>query len=294
MPGRIAAVTIATPDLAGSVAAYCDYLGYEVLTREPVQAAVARQWGVPTLAGRAAALLGPGGAHDSVLRFVESPVASGYTPFRHVGWNAAEHVVQDCDAAALKLADSPFRIIGPPADLSFTDRIRALQAVGPSNEVLYLTQVKGPVPGFDLPTARHFVDRVFIMILGGADLEALLEFYHAHFGTPKPAAMDTVISVISAAYGQPLATKHKLSAVPIGHQSYIEADQMPAAVTPRPQLPGDLPPAISMVSFEVPALPASLPWVATPTALTGAPYSGRRAGGLHGAAAEWIELIEQP
>jgi len=54
--------------------------------------------------------------------------------------SAAELIVDDVDALAAELASSPFRIIGGPADLSFSDQIRAMQVVGPAREVLYLTQ----------------------------------------------------------------------------------------------------------------------------------------------------------
>ncbi|GIS85687.1 MAG: hypothetical protein CM1200mP17_02550 [Woeseia sp.] len=38
---------------------------------------------------------------------------------------------------AIKLSNSEFEIIGPPADLSFTDQIRAMQVIGPSSEILF-------------------------------------------------------------------------------------------------------------------------------------------------------------
>ena len=47
---------------------------------------------------------------------------------------------------AAELASSPFRIIGGPADLSFSDQIRAMQVVGPAREVLYLTQADQTPP----------------------------------------------------------------------------------------------------------------------------------------------------
>ena len=54
--------------------------------------------------------------------------------------------VDDVDALAAELASSPFRIIGGPADLSFSDQIRAMQVVGPAREVLYLTQADQTPP----------------------------------------------------------------------------------------------------------------------------------------------------
>jgi hypothetical protein len=75
-------------------------------------------------------------------------------------------------------------------------------------------------------------------------------------------------------------------------QSYIEADHMPEATLPRVAREGELPPAISMVTFVVKTLPEGLTWLAPPRALPQAPYHGRRPAGCVGAAGEWIELIE--
>ena len=62
------------------------------------------------------------------------------------GWNAAELIVEDVDGLAVQLENSPFKIIGSPADLSFTKNIRAMQVMGPANEILYLTQFKNNRP----------------------------------------------------------------------------------------------------------------------------------------------------
>jgi hypothetical protein len=52
---------------------------------------------------------------------------------------------------------------------------------------------------------------------------------------------------------------------------------------------------MALVSFAVRSLDArALPWAVPPTARAEAPYDGRRAGVLVGAAGEWIELVETP
>lgn len=91
------------------------------------------------------------------------------------------------------------------------------------------------------------------------------------------------------------AASHELAALALKGQSFIEADHMPAGTLPRVALEGELPPAISMISFEVDRLPESeyLRWLAPPAVLTGEPYQGRRAGVCLGSAGEWIELIER-
>lgn len=56
-----------------------------------------------------------------------------------------------------------------------------MQVRGPSGEVLYLTEVKAEIPGFDLPFAGSFVDYPFIVILGGHSLEEINSFISRTF-----------------------------------------------------------------------------------------------------------------
>ena len=182
MLGRIATVTINTPDLPAAVAAYQRYLGYRVVDDGALGRDTARAWARPALASARAVILEPASGSDTYLRFVEGPAYADYQPFACLGWNAVELIVADVDSLAGQLAGSPFRLIGAPADLSFTDKIRAMQVVGPAREVLYLTQIKERLAAFDTPEAAAFVDRAFIVILGGSSLDLLQDFYHGQFG----------------------------------------------------------------------------------------------------------------
>ena len=291
--GPISCVTIAAPELQRMIDTYRLYLGYELVDHGRVLAAQAQLWGRPTLAGRRYAIMLPGGEGTTSFRFVESPASPAYVPFRHLGWNAAELMVQDTDAVAARLADSPFQVIGPPADLSFSDKIRAMQVLGPARESLYLTSFKEKLPEFDTPDPTHFIDRVFIVILGGRTATELNAFYTHHFDVGTAPVIPGVISVVSKAHGLPLDTKHELAAIALTGQSYIEADTMPASTLPRSHAGEELPPAISMVSFGVDRLPETLRWVSEPQLLPQAPYHGRRAALTVGAAGELIELIER-
>jgi len=291
--GPISAVTIAAPELQHMIDSYQLYLGYELVEHGKVTPQLAALWNRPGLAGRRFALMLPEGEGRTFLRFVESKPAAGYQPFRHMGWNAAEIMVQDTDAVAARLVESPFRIIGPPADLSFSDKIRAMQALGPAHEGIYLTSFKEKIPEFDVPEADRFVDRVFIVILGGAAISGMNEFYRRQFAAPVAPVMTAVISVISQAHGLPPDSKHSLAAIQLAGQCYIEADEMPAGTLPRVAEGDELPAAISMVSFEVAQLPdGELPFLAPAQVLPHAPYYGRKAAVCTGAAGELIELIE--
>jgi catechol 2,3-dioxygenase-like lactoylglutathione lyase family enzyme len=292
--GPISCVTVAAPELQRMIDAYQLYLGYELVDHGRVAPAQAQLWARPGLAGRRYALMLPGGTGNTFFRFVESRPSPGYAAFRHMGWNAAELIVQDTDAAAARLVDSPFSIIGPPADLSFTDKIRAMQVLGPSRESLYLTMFKEKMAEFDSPDAKHFIDRTFIVILGGPSVAVISDFYSKHLGVAPAPLMSGVISVLSNAHGMPPDTPHELAALALRGQSFIEADAMPAGTLPRSSDGDELPPAISMVSFGVDARPSTVDGLAPPAALPQAPYHGRRAGVCVGAAGELIELIETP
>ena len=153
MLGRISTVTITAPDLPAAVAAYQRYLGYRVVDDGALGREMARAWGRPQMAGQRAVLLEPESGAETYLRFVQGPAYVEHEPLSCVGWNAAELIVEDVDALADELANSPFRIIGRPADLSFSDQIRAMQVVGPAREVLYLTQIRQKLAAFDTPVA---------------------------------------------------------------------------------------------------------------------------------------------
>jgi len=49
--------------------------------------------------------------------------------------------------------------------------------VGPGREILALTQINHPVPGYDLPVARSAVDQIFAAIQGARDLDRTRDFF---------------------------------------------------------------------------------------------------------------------
>ncbi len=288
MIGPIQCVTVTVPDLAHAVRTYRAYLGYEPFHEERLTAAQADYLGAPALAGADGALLRPAAGGDFCFRFIAQPLPPGYRPLTTWGWNAAELIVSDVDRLAAELADSPFRIVGPPEDLSFSDAIRAMQVIGPAEEVLYLTMVKEPLPGFDLPRPACPVDRTFIVILGGTDMAAMQRFYHGSFGVPEAPAMEARISVLSRALDLPADTMHPIAAMPLAGRCLIEVDDYPAATTPRDCPPGGLPPGIAMVSFAADKLPDDLP----AGHFSAPPYDGARSALTTGAAGELVELIQ--
>jgi len=286
-------VTMSAHDLSAVERAYHDYLGYKVVERGRVIRALAGVWGAPATAGRAYLLMQPQSGEKVYLRFVQSEPTEGYAPLRTLGWNSTEILVQDVDGLAEKLANSPFRIIGPPRNLSSIESIRAMQVIGPANEVLYLTHIPPGGTGFNLGSARTFVDRVFIVVLGGSDMQAMRDFYANKMKLAVTELSGVRISVLSNAHGLDSAHKHKLAIARLPERFLIEIDEYPKSAVARPRRGGDLLPGMAMVSFDVESLDdLGLALIHPPAKIDAAPYNGRRVAVTIGAAGEMIELIE--
>ena len=291
MLGPIRAVTTTANDLNAIIADYSHYLGYRVVKRGAISMDTATGWGAPAVAGKPFVVMMPESGVGVYLRFVEQRAPAGFQPMTSWGWNATEILIQDVEALATRLASSPFRIIGPPKALDGLPDIHAMQVIGPANEALYLTWKRPVTP--DVLVAHSFVDYCFIAVAGGPDIEAMRDFYRTTFGNDSGAARAVHIGVLSDANHLPPETTHPLSTVTLGEGSKIELDQYPPGTGPRAVAQGDLPPGMSIVTFEhgrfdgVPLKPiggihpATLP-----------PYPEHRSMTIRGAAGELIELIE--
>ena len=247
--GRITAVTITSPDLNQVVDIYSDYLNYRLISSSRVNTDQAKNWDAPNLENSEMVYMSPESSDDFFFRFVEQTIDEDYVPFGTYGWNAAELIVSDVDRSAEKLIGSPFEVIGEPADLSFTDQIRAMQIMGPSKEIIYLTEFKSKLDEFDSPSPRCDIDQTFIVILAGEDLDEMQSFLHDTLSIEKAPPMQSRIRAISKVFGLPEETKYKSAALAIKDQSLIELDEMPSKAGPRACRPGYLPSGISIVSF---------------------------------------------
>jgi hypothetical protein len=293
MLGQIRAVTTTASDLDAVESAYAEHFGYRVVEKGVVAEGTAAGWGAPAVAGRKLLVMAPASGAECYLRFVEQDLPEGFKPMTTFGWNSTELVVQDTDALQEKLKGSPFHIQFPPRSLDGLPDIRAMQGTGPAGEILYLTWIQRPIPGHDLPVAQSFVDKCFITILGGPDMEAMRSFYKETFGNQAGPVAEPRILILSDAYGLPSDTRHKLSTVPLGGQTLIEIDEYPASATARPRPPGGLPPGMAIVTFEHTDI-ASLAdrCLAPPAPSQLAPSAGNPTATLIGAAGELIELVE--
>ena len=287
-------VTIMASDLLQVEQAYRDELGYRVVRRGAVAGDLATSWNAAALAGRDYVILQPSSNEPVYLRFIEDTSGVAVEPMKTEGWNAVEILVQDPDALASALDRSEhFNVVGRPRYLTEKQNIKAMQALGPANELIYFTNISDPEKsGFELQPAKTYIDRVFIMVAGARDHSALGEFYRTVLGMTVTAPMPYRISVLSQAYGMPVETRHELSIAQLSERFLLELDRYPEAALPRPAAPGSLPAGIAMVTFEVAEWNPDLPYIAAPAMQSSFPYLGRRAGVLVGAAGEYIELVE--
>jgi hypothetical protein len=233
-PGPVICCVLITADLNASVGAYCDWLFQTVTSRFTLDDASARAIGYPELAGTAAASLANHRGRQWLL-MLEAPDATPRNPLSTHGWLAQEILVDNVDGLIESLADSPFTVLRPPADLDVSDRIRASQVRGPAGEILYLTQVKGPVAPFDLPLCEAEVDHLFIPVLSTPDRDASLDDYAA-LGASEGLRFDTRISVVNQELGLPLEQRHPVATLQLRGPALIEIDHISAA-TPAPSAP---------------------------------------------------------
>jgi hypothetical protein len=285
-------ITLCAPDLHEMERAYRQTLGYTLVDRGWVSAPLSREWHAPNMSGHEYVLLRPASAANVYLRIIQTAAAERYRPMRSFGWNAVEMKVQDPDALAGKLREpaSGFSVVGEPRPLGPASPIRAMQATGPAHEVLYLTKL----PDVDHhPAARTFVDRPFIVVLGNRSLADASHFWHDTLGVDSGPPIRLRMTVLNEAFGLDIETVHPLSLARLSADDAIEMDQYPSQAMERPQRAGELPPAISLVSFETDSLQSVSRLLLAPAVpLDEAPYHGRRAGTLRGPSGELIELIE--
>lgn len=269
-------------------------LRYRTVAAGVVGTSEAAAWGAPAMAGSRFALMQPESGREVYIRLVQAAEAAGWRPMATEGWNAVELLVQDPEVLARRLAYSrDFTIVGEPRFLTDQHNILALQATGPANELLYLTRINDPSKSvFDLGFAESWVDRVFIMVVGGRDLRLLRDFYGNTLGMPVSEPLEYRIAVLSQHYGLPEEHLHRLAVAQLPGQFLLEMDEYPQAVQPRAALPGRLPPGVAMVSFQVDDLPAdTLPLRGPPRRLDAPPYNGAMSATLVGPAGEVVELV---
>ena len=287
--------TISTSDVDRLAHLYDHWLDYKVRERGRVPAELAASWGAPKAAGQPYVLMSSDAAPDVFIRAVRAPAARHYQPMTTYGWNAIEIIVDKPDEIRERLRDSPFQVIGEPAQLGGYPSIRAFQVQGPSGEVLYLTAETLDRSKSILPLPNGPVGRVFIMVVAGPDIEKQLDWFATNFGMTRGTVRQRSVSVLRNAQHLRPDELLPLTTLRLAQPgNLIELDGYSAKTGPRGVSAGHLPPGVAMASFTVRSLDALHVSFITPAAThMGLAYQGHRSATARGASGELIELIEE-
>lgn len=292
---RIEIATHCVPDVGVCIAPYQEFLNYRLVAAGAIPQALAEVWATPGMAGRRYALLQPESGAPVYLRFIETGNSGGYWPPVTQGWLSTEILATDPDAVLELLRDTAFSHVSGPIDLFPTPKsARALQMAGPAGELMYFTRLLPGGSRFALHGATTFVDRPFIIMLGGTSMTDFHHFYGTVLGQRLFPMAPFPIKQMSRVLELPEATTYPVTMAGLPGRSFmLELEELPADVERRTVPPGQLPEGLAMISFaSAPLAELALEWRATPQAIECAPYSGRRVVVVEGPAGEWLELID--
>jgi hypothetical protein len=290
--GPILSATFVSPDPEAAARDYIAHLDQIVVDRRPVPEDLAQAWGAPAVAGRPMVLLRPRSAEPGWIRIIQGdPAPAAFTTF---GWTAMEILVRSADVTSRRLKGTPFMEIGEPHDLGVVKGVRAMQAVGRTGEVLYLTN-RDEVNRFRCRHVMGDVDRIFIMVLGAKDYDKARAFYQGNYTVSIGIDVTTAQGRINQAVGRPVDERRRMCTLVLaGGQEVaakIQLDEHPPQASARPRRPGDLPGGVALVGFEVPSFAGlDQAFVKAPKAFDFPPYDGRLVASVTGGAGELIEI----
>ncbi len=262
--GPLSHATLVVADAAPLLAAY-GALGLQLLRQGRVSTHQAQAWGPAAwaLAGRSFFELAPPGA-PTLLRLIEVP-GSPIRPTRfHHGWLALEILVADVDALQAPALAAGFMVLGPPADLEMSPHLRAMQLQGLAGEMLYLTQVKAPVPPFDLPLsaelpAGQVLGPLFIAVMAVPSRAAAVQACETQLGLLPSATLqfETKVTVLNRALGRELGARWPLATVTLAGRCLFEIDEVVHAAVSTPADAAQLPAGLAWVSAHSPQTDAA-------------------------------------
>ena len=253
--GPLRHATLIVADLTTLLTAYAA-LGLVVVARGEVGPAQAERWGQPALQGRRVATLAAAAQVPPLLRLIEVPGAPPRPTRRSHGWLALEILVRDVDSLAAALPAGHFEVVGAPADLELSPAIRAMQLVGPAGEMLYLTQVKAPVPPFELPLSAGLplsqsLGPLFIAVLSTPSREEAMRAI-APLSPMSTLRFETKVTVLNRALGRPLDTRWPLATAQFAGRSLFEIDEVTDPQVRPGAAPGTLPAGLAWVTMTAP------------------------------------------
>jgi hypothetical protein len=294
--GPIAIVTHCVERLDVAETAWAGVPGYRTVARGTLGPELCRAWDTPGATGQRWCLMQPASGEACYLRFVETG-ERGHAPPATWGWSATELLVTDADDLARRLEATGFRRLGGPGDLyARPNAPRAMQVIGPSGELVYFTRLLPGGSRYGLKQARSYVDRPFIVTVGGPSAGSMHAFYGGSLGLRIMDRTPFVNGILAALCGVPAGTLFPTAVASIpGRRFLVEMDEYPPGVPPRMRRAGHLPRGMAMVSFRVRDLDAlaALSFRAPPRPIAGPAYEGARVAVVEGGVGEWLELIEE-
>jgi catechol 2,3-dioxygenase-like lactoylglutathione lyase family enzyme len=224
---HVHSVTLICRDLTATIAAYCQALGQHLQSQGNVTQARALTLGCAELRDQRCAWIATDHASAPWLELIEVPQAPQTTAFARFGWLAIELLVHDVDALVARLGPH-FRILGAAKDLDISDAIRAMQVLGPAGEVLYLTQIKRALAGFQIPlsaTLTQAVGAPFVAVLGCKNRTEAAAFYLG-LGGKSALSFDARMSAFDAMHAQPAGKTYPMATVQLSGAALLELDQI--------------------------------------------------------------------
>ena len=232
----VGAGTLAVRSVEETSTAYQKGFGYVEHWRGTIPKPMAEFWGVPAMAGRACAVVGPPGFERGMIRIVELGSDFRKTSYHDtLGWVALEiHVKRPEDVVAqIKDVGLPFVHTGGPAQANAPDGsplYRAAQFKGPSGEPLYMTQ---HMQLDQLTSAgRNTVGPLFIQTVNVHAYEATRDFYVKTLGMRMRLESETRRKLVGSGRGA------RMSAVRMPGFCSIQVDEYAPETPQRPATPG--------------------------------------------------------
>ena len=159
---------------------------------------------------------------------------------------------------------------------------------------MYFTRILPGGSRFGLHGAQGFVDRPFIMVVGGLSLADIHAFYGGVLGLRIWEQAPFRIGQMSRVLGLAPATTYPISLARIPGRSFLlELEELPSYIERRAVPEGQLTEGLAMVSFtSAPLGELNLDYRAEPRSIDLPPYDGRTVAVIEGPAGEWLELID--
>jgi hypothetical protein len=237
--------------LAETVEAYGKGFGYIVHWRGQIPRRMAEFWGVPAMAGRAAAVVGPPDFQRGMIRIAE--LGKDFKPVSYqdtLGWIALEIHVKSPEAVVTQLKGLPFTHTGGPGTASErngTPIYRAAQFKGPSGEPLYMTQHMQ----LDqlISAGRNNVGPLFIQTVAVSAYQQTRNFYMQDLGMRMRMEIDTPRTSLVETLGLPKGRAYKMAALRAPEYCSIQIDEYPESTPTRPAAPGCFAPGVNMCTL---------------------------------------------